>query len=345
MTRGDYLMQPNRRFDAKDAQGRWRGILSALGLSTKQLGGKHVECPICQGGPESDSFRLDDKDGRGTWICSHCGAGDGWQLVQRMRGVDFKGAVEIVAPLAGHVAFEAPKAKVHTTEETRDQMTALWWRARPLDGHDLASRYLRARGIDRQSWPAALRVIDELPWAEDGVKAILPAMLAKFSAPDGRSALLHRTWLQEPGVKADIDPCRKFFRGSIPAGGAVRLSMVAETMGVAEGIETALAASEMAQVPVWAACSAGELVKFNPPEQCRHLIIFGDQDASFTGQLAAYSLARKIVAAPLEKRIGVEVRLPQISDRGEKLDWNDVLKLEKDLSDTGRKTPSFRAGI
>ena len=322
--RGGFPMQP-KRFDAKAAQGRWRGILLALGLSSRSVGGKHGECPICRNGPKSDSFRFDDKDGRGTWICSHCGAGDGWQLVQRMRGVDFKGAVEIVAPIIGQVAFEPPKAKVDATPEARQEMTALWRRARPLDGLCLASRYLQGRGIVREAWPAALRFIEELPWTDGKVSRMLPAMLAKFSAPDGKSALLHRTWLAEPGVKADLDPCRKFFRGSIPSGGAVRLSFVADTMGIAEGIETAFSAQAIAQVPVWAACSAGELVKFKPPSECRHLIIFADIDASFTGQLAAYSLARKLVAVPVAERIGVEVRMPGFWDQGEACDWNDIL--------------------
>lgn len=322
---------PGKRFEAADAHGRWRGILSALGLTSKQLSKKNVECPICQHGPKSDRFRWDDKDGRGTWICAACGAGDGFGLVMKMKGVDFKGALEIVAPLAGHATFEPPKAKVFTTEEARDQMTALWQRARPLDGHDLASRALIARGIERQSWPAALRFIDELPYSEDGnVRRLLPAMLAKFSAPDGKSALLHRTWLQEPGVKADVEPCRKFFRGTIPSGGAVRLSMAAECMGIAEGIETALSACILHQIPVWASCSAGEMVKFTPPSECKHLIIFGDSDASYTGQLAAYSLARKLVAVPEAKRIGVEVRFPQFWDAGEDFDWNDKLMQEKE---------------
>jgi putative DNA primase/helicase len=317
-----------KRFDVKDAQGRWRGILSALGVSQKALSSKHTECPICQGGPKSDSFRFDDKDGRGTWICTHDGAGDGFALVMKMRGVDFKGACEIVAPIVGSVAFEPPKAKTDTTPEAKEEMTALWRRARPLDGKDLASRYLQGRGISREAWPAAMRFIDELPYSEGDIKRFFPAMLAKFSAPDGKSALLHRTWLDEPGHKANVDPCRKFFRGSIPAGGAVRLSMVAECMGVAEGIETALSATAIAQIPVWAACTAGELVKFVPPVECRHLIIFADSDPSFTGQLAAYSLARKLVAVPVADRIGVEVRFPQFYDNGEKCDFNDVLLQE-----------------
>lgn len=318
----------SKRVEAKDAQGRWRGILSALGLSAKQLSGKHSECPLCRNGPKSDAFRFDDKDGRGTWICSHCAAGDGFALIMKMRGVDFKGALEIVAPLIGSATFEPPKAKVDVTPEARDEMTALWRRARPLDGQDLASRYLGGRGIKRQSWPAALRFVDELAYAEDGARRMLPAMLAKYVAPDGQSAMLHRTWLQEPGKKADVESPRKFFKGSIPAGGAVRLSMAAETMGIAEGIETALSATAMEQIPVWAACTAGELVKFIPPTECKHLIIFGDNDASFTGQLASYSLARKLCAVPEANRISVEVRLPRYFDRGEREDWNDRLVAE-----------------
>ena len=311
-------------------QGRWRGILSALGLNERQLNGKHCECPICQNGPKSDSFRFDDKDGRGTWICSHCGAGSGVDLVMKMRGVDFKEACRIIEPLAGVASFKAPKAKVEDPSAASDHMMALWTRARLLTGSCLASRYLANRGIVRTTWPSSLRFIDELPYSEGGnTRLYLPAMLAKFAAPDGKSAMLHRTWLSEPGDKADVDPCRKMYPGKIPEGGAVRLGPVLESMGVAEGIETALAASQIHGIPVWAATSAGELVKFRPPAECRNLIIFGDNDPSWTGQLAVYSLARRLAAVPLERRIAVEVRLPGYWDRGDREDWNDVLIAEK----------------
>ena len=36
-------------------------------------------CPMCGG---KDRFRFDDKGGRGTWICSQCGAGDEIELVK-----------------------------------------------------------------------------------------------------------------------------------------------------------------------------------------------------------------------------------------------------------------------
>lgn len=307
-------------------QGRWRGILASVGLTDKQLSGKHTECPICRNGPKSDSFRFDDKDGRGTWICSHCGAGSGVDLVMKLRGVDFKGACAIIDPLVGSAAFKAPKAHVEDIAAVKDAMTALWTRARMLTGSCLASRYLANRGIVRDEWPASLRYIEELPYSEGGnVRRYMPALLAKFVAPDGKSAMLHRTWLSEPGHKADCDPCRKMYPGKIPEGGAVRLGPASETMGVAEGIETAMAAAQLHRIPVWAAMSAPLLVKFQPPAECRHLIVFGDNDESWTGQLAVYSLARRLAAVPCELRIGVEVRLPDYWDRGEKTDWNDLL--------------------
>lgn len=324
-------MQPER-FDKSLTQGRWKGILSTLGLTAKQLSGKHCECPVCQNGPKSDSFRFDDKEGRGTWICSHCGSGDGYTLVSKIRGVDFRGAMDIVAPLVGSVAFEAPKAKPESMDEARQQMTRVWGLAKPLDGHDMASRYMGSRGIKKSVWPLSLRFLHELSYSEDdGTFRMLPAMLAKFVAPDGKSAILHRTWLgyrDGRPDKANVKFPRKMWRGEIPKGGAVRLGPVAETMGVAEGIETALSAEIVAGVTVWATTSAQALVNFQPPPECKHLIIFADSDASYTGQLAGYSLARRLTSAPPDKRITVEVRLPMFHDVGDKADWNDVVLRE-----------------
>lgn len=328
-------MSPDRRFDLKaETQGRWRGILGSLGLTERQLGGRNTECPLCRNGPKSDRFRFDDKEGRGTWICSACGAGDGVALVEKLHGVDFKGALDLIRPLVGQAAFVAPKAKVETTSDAREEMAALWRRASPLTGDCLASRYLGRRGIERASWAAlagALRFVEELAYSGDGnATRYLPAMLAKFVAPDCKSALLHRTWLDEPGNKAPVTKPRMFWRGKIPEGGAIRLGPPAETMGIAEGIETALSAEDQHGVPVWACASAGELVKFQPPPECKTLIVFGDNDASFTGQYAAYGLAHRLVIAPPERRIQAEVRLPAYWDTGEKCDWNDLRIAERE---------------
>jgi len=65
----------SERLDVRQiAQGRWKSILTALGADEKTLSGKHTACPLCGG---KDRFRFDDKEGRGTYFCSGCGAGDG----------------------------------------------------------------------------------------------------------------------------------------------------------------------------------------------------------------------------------------------------------------------------
>jgi putative DNA primase/helicase len=88
-------------------------------------------------------------------------------------------------------------------------------------------------------------------------------------------------------------------------------------MGIAEGVETALAAMKLFDVPVWSALSAGGLIKWQPPVTARHIIVFGDNDKNATGQAAAWSLAHRLIAEGLN----AEVRVPP--DEG---DWNDVLE-------------------
>ncbi len=73
--------KPPRSFSTVKAaaKGRWKDeILPHFGVDQCFLSGKHCPCPICGG---KDRFRLDDKDGHGTYICGQCGAGDGFTLI------------------------------------------------------------------------------------------------------------------------------------------------------------------------------------------------------------------------------------------------------------------------
>ncbi|VXA78297.1 MULTISPECIES: DUF927 domain-containing protein [Aeromonas] len=82
---------------AAAASGHWPDLLTAVGIDTPHRG-KHGPCPACGG---KDRFRLDNKGGRGTWICNQCGAGDGLTLVSLVTGKPIKEAAELIAPLVG----------------------------------------------------------------------------------------------------------------------------------------------------------------------------------------------------------------------------------------------------
>lgn len=75
------------------ARGKWPVILQMLRIDVPE-NGRHGPCPKCGG---KDRFRLDDLDGRGTWICSQCGNGDGLDLVKLITGYGVRKAAQEVA--------------------------------------------------------------------------------------------------------------------------------------------------------------------------------------------------------------------------------------------------------
>lgn len=300
--------------------GRWRSLLPQLGVAAEHLTNKHGPCPCCGG---KDRFRFDDKAGKGTWICSRCdggsgAAGNGIDLAMRVNGWTFKEARAEILKLLPSSVVEMPR-----TEPRPDgrKSAALWQRAAPLHGSDPASLYLARRGLRFDEWPTQLRYLPNCRYyGDDGQRSLHPAMIAQFVAPDMRSATYQVTYLTPAGQKADVPKPKKLLPGPVPVGGAVRLAPSAETMGIAEGVETALSAMKLFDVPVWASFSDGNMIKFEPPKWVRNLIVFGDNDASLAGQHAAYALGFKRQS----EGVNVEVRLPDFEG-----DWNDVLMMEQ----------------
>src|SRR3546814_3616073 len=109
----------------------------------------------------------------------------------------------------------------------------------------------------------ALRFVPKLKVTGENVK-FLSAMIALVRAPDGTPHTLHHTYLQN-GQKADISSPRRMMRGGFPIGSYVQLSPPAEDMGVAEGIETAIAVTRHLGIPCWSTISADVLTAFTPP--------------------------------------------------------------------------------
>jgi putative DNA primase/helicase len=296
-------------------QGRWRSLLPALGISSQFLTGKHGPCPVCKDG--KDRFRFDDKDGSGSYFCNTCGAGSGVDLVMRVTGTSFLEAKKLIDEQLPSTQIETARAVSKSPYDGEK----IWGSCHKLTGLDPASKYLESRLLGRvpHLYPTQLRFHPRAKYIHaDKSVTHHPAMIAKFLAPDATDCTLHTTFLDDGGNKASVPTVRKIAPRGIPKGGAVRLCNSGDTMGIAEGIETALSATALYDVPVWAALSAGCLVAWEPPETVKNIIVFGDADIKFGGQAAAYALAHRLTA----KGFHVDVRIPD--DAGD--DWNDVLR-------------------
>ena len=305
-------MLPNVR---EVAHGKWPGILSALGIDDKFLKDKHGPCPLCGG---KDRYRFDDKQGSGSFYCSSCGAGDGVRLVMAFKNIDFKNAASQIEQAAGFVKSQKYDEK-KTDDQKRKALNAVWADSVPVTSGDPVCGYLESRGIVLSYIPPSLRYSPSLKYyREDQTLAgHYQGMLAMVTAPDGSGATIHRTYLHE-GKKADVPSPKKLMQGLPIKGAAIRLAPIAETIGVAEGIETALAAMQQTGVPTWACVSANGIETFQPPEGVKRVVIFGDNDSNFVGQSAAYKLACSLVRAGLN----AEVRIYEEAGK----DWADGLR-------------------
>ena len=104
------------------------------------------------------------------------------------------------------------------------------------------------------------------------------------------------------------------------AGQCVKLTPnedVVEGLGIAEGIETALAIMRVGFRPIWACASTSIMKPFPVLDGIETLTIFADNDASGAGLTAA----RECVAR--WRLAGREVRVFMPRERGH--DWNDVV--------------------
>lgn len=314
----------------QEATNKWPSILSACGIDKGFLTNRQGPCPICQEG--KDRFRFDDKEGRGTFYCNQCGSGDGFALLQKVKGWGFGETLGEVAALAG----SATPIKVRhgrPEQDVRDEMNLIWRAAKPIADVEAAMLWW-ARRLGQIPMTPELRAVRSLRCSGS---PDLPGMVAMVRDANGKPVNLHRTYLAANGERADIPSPRRVMDLEMPAGSAVRLSEATDTLGVAEGIETAESCRVMFGLPTWALLNAGNMKTFVPPPGVRRVVIYGELDGSFTGQAAAFELARRLwtIRKKRDPELSVEVCIhgvtidPTAWDR----DWNDVLQARLPLTE------------
>jgi len=286
------------------ALGKWPELLPQLGVDPKCLVNKHGPCPMCGG---KDRFRFDNKDGKGSFFCNACGAGSGITLAMKATGKSFRQILSEVISITGEQVFVQPKDQSEDAKR-KDAIKRVWEAAsKPsLDGP--VHRFMKNKM--------------GLVWASKSIRELKGKthwlMVSKIVGYDDKAQNVHLTYLTEDGHKADVTPSRRVMAGPLPDGCAIRLSPADTHMGIAEGIETAISASVLFGIPVWSAINAQNLAKWRPPAITRSVTVFADNDESFTGHAAAYTLAKRLT---LQHGLNVEVLVPPVVGQ----DWADVL--------------------
>ncbi len=339
------------------AHGRWRCILSQL---APELGkalertGRHVPCPVHGG---KDGFRLfRDVSETGGGICNTCGAyPDGLALLQWLKGWSFPETLEAISGVfSPELPRPEPKRKQVPTRKEMFRLKFTWRGSIPADHAEAKPlhRYLVSRGLDPRviSGLSDLRFHPALPYYWEGRElGRFPALVALVRDRRGRPVTIHRTYLTQSGSKAPVPEPKKLMpviSGHSVAGGAVLLGQPGRCLGIAEGIETALAVRSATGMVVWPTLSAAFMEKFDPPSGIDTLVAWADKDLSGTGERAAETLRTRM----RERQIQTYILAPGMPiPKGQKsLDWLDVLnrfgleQFKSNISISMLKSPKWR---
>ena len=262
-------------------------------------------CPVHGG----RSLSVTERDGRLLLICrAGCPQSE---VIEALREMGLWGSwgsetcCETPPPPAAEPANDAARRA--------DRASDLWYESAPITPGDPVHTYLRNRGIVLPEYPEDLRTHPALPyWTQDdnGKPVLLgkwPAMIAIVRNPKGRPVALHRTYVTGDGHKAPVQSPKKILKVFDLAGSSVRLfPPIQGFIAVTEGVEDALSAWLLWNIPTWAVLGTSGMKAFQPPEEVQEILILADRDENGAGQRAALELAGKLE----EMKKAVRIRVP-----------------------------------
>jgi putative DNA primase/helicase len=299
----------------------WPDVLARLGIAREFLVKRHGPCPACGG---KDRYRFDNRSGRGDFFCSGCGPGDGFALLMRVHGWDFRTAFARVMDAADlrHTATVTPVRSLPTPacnpESARptERVLRLWRESCEVCDCADAIEYLASRRL----WPlptgCTLRAHLSTEYFEGGQRVgRFAALVGDVRDEAGDLVTVHVTYLHKGRKLAERESRKILSPLTGRTGCAIRLQRpCGDSLGIGEGIETCLAAAALHGIPTWSALNTSLLAKFEPPPGIKRLMVFADRD--IPGLDAA---ARLMVR--LQGKVTLEVRTP-VPPAG---DWADVL--------------------
>lgn len=292
------MQRPNRPagYSSLDAQGR--AIVERLGGDWRPGGGV-CRCPAHDDRTPSLSVRPGERR-----LLFHCFAGCGTEEVLRALA-----ALQLLGAAAAPGGTPAALTPADPDARHRGAAQRLWAAARPIRGSP-AERYLHGRGLTVAV--SDLRFHPRTPYGRGAAVLFRPAILAAVRDESGLPAV-HRTFLEPRKARLADLPLPKRALGRLGQG-AVRLRPPeGGVLGWAEGIESAMAATQLTGIPCWATLGTERFARVALPPSVARLILFLDNDA---GGRRAETLAR--VA---HRSCEIEARYPAAAGA----DWNDVL--------------------
>ncbi|HBA3286109.1 primase-helicase zinc-binding domain-containing protein [Escherichia coli] len=294
-------MKMNVTETVKQACGHWPRILPALGV--KVIKNRHQSCPVCGG---SDRFRFDDKEGRGTWFCNQCGAGDGLKLVEKVFGVTPSEAAGKVNAVTGNLPPVAPEVIAFAEAETvADRKAAaalavrLMEKTRPATGNAY---------LTRKSFPALECLTLTAMHKTGGVTFRAGDVVVPLY--DDTGALVNLQFINADGLKrtlkgGQVKGACHVIEGKKQAG---------KRLWIAEGYATALTVHHLTGESVMVALSSVNLLSLaslaRQKSPACQIVLAADRDLNGDGQ------SKAAVAADACEGV---VALPPVFG-----DWNDA---------------------
>jgi len=238
------------------------------------IGEHRLVCPSCGDNKRIKNAGLKVESSNAVLHCFKCG------LVETYREKQ-------------HAVRREPSIKPSQVSTQKFTELSPWGRALWEATHELsgtAVEYLRHRRCVIPPRYGALRWHPQLKHPSGYTGAGLVALISDIHSDKPLS--LHRTWITATG-KADVHPPRLQLAGHSLKGGVIKLwpdQDVGHTLGIAEGIETALSLAHSVQ-PVWSCIDAGHMTAFTVLAGVTQLYIAQDDDPA--GRKAATACATR----------------------------------------------------